>query len=991
MLPFLLIYDEMNRRNIMKKLSKVLSLLLVVSMVLSMAACGEKPDSTTVSTPTTGVDNGEQSTYIVTVKTEGGMPLSDIGVYIYTDSDTGDLKKGANTNANGQVNFDLPVASNYVAVLSGVPKGYEVQPYYSFSGNSCVILLKSSLVKDESVNGVKFEVGDIMYDFNVTDPDGNVISLSAALAEHKMVMLNFWFADCTYCVQEFPFVNDIYGQYSDVMEIIALNPYPTDSDADVVEMASRLGLTFPMAKCDLAFNAGNFGQGGYPTSVFIDRYGMVALIINGAFPNEYTFETLVKYFTAEKYTQKIITSLDDVVSAIKPSDLLDSSAWMDSDAMGALLNNGDIHVNYHHEEDPDDAEYAWPFIAGEKDGVPCLMSSNKEIDSSFSILYMDVELKAGQAIGFDYICSTEQVSDVLHVIVGDEAVYSISGNSAEGQWKACYPWVATEDGTYEVALCYIKDGSINEGDDTIYLKNVRVVDASEIDTATYIPHQAAVEQADGSYAYAEIFYNEADGYYHVGSETGPLLLANLMGYTQLVEDDFLYNMAVEGKFVIDGHDYIEELVEFANYASNAKLTGYCTVTKELAELLAILDDVIGFDGHEMEWLKVCKYYNSYGTGRELEDPIAGLATFSALDAVVGEGWYNAETGEYSAYNCFYYNGTPILPRGYMAKFVPEKSGVYHISSQNTSTMGVNGWVFDSNRNLLNEAENDYRYFQDMGNVNIIMYMEAGVEYFIDIAFWDMYEVGFVSYEIEYIGKTYDLFRLASPPVFSYLLDENGDLIYDANGNIVSELISGGISVVLDEQGYYRHDLGEDKDGKQIYGSYIFAEFTGITAVISKPIVTQPVYNADGTVKRDEDGNIVYVEGLIDAGAFDFSISEYDDYVLAYIEQCGGDLEATDTKLREIWGDAYDEYAAIYKLEEIYDAYRGLGNYHGTGVDETEAIRAYVEKIIANGKEDGCVKVDAELARLLQLLMEKYTFKGVEDSWLKLCYYYEYLG
>lgn len=983
----------MNRRNTMKNLSKVLSLLLALSMIFSMAACGEENTGTTPGTTTTpsGSQNTERGTYIVTVKTEGGMALKDIGVYIYTDSDTGDLKKAANTNENGQATFDMPKADNYVVVLSGVPQGYSVAPYYEFSGNSCVIILKSQLIKGESVSNVKFEVGSIMYDFTVTDPDGNMINLSEALAEHKMVMLNFWFADCTYCVEEFPFVNSVYESYSDVMEIIALNPYPTDTDASVVEMAARLGLTFPMAKCDVGFNAGNFGQGGYPTSVFIDRYGMVALIINGAFPNEYTLETLVRYFTAEDYKQKRIESLEDVVSAVKPSDMLDASVWLSSDAMSAILNSGDISVTYHHEEDEEDAPYTWPFIAGEKDGAPCLMTSNKEIDSSYATLYLEVELRAGQAIGIDYICSSEKGNDVLHIIVDDTPIYAISGDSANGQWSSCYPWVATEDGTYEVALCYTKDSSDNVGDDTVYIRNVRVVDASVIDSPTYIPHQAAVEQADGSFAYAEIFYNSVDGYYHVGSVNGPLLLANLMGYTQLAEDDYLYNMAVDGKFIIDGHDYIEELVEFANYASNAKLTGYCTVTKELADLLAILDDVIGFDGHELEWLKLCKYYHAYGTAYELEDPIAGLASFSALSAVEGEGWYNTETGEYSAANCFYYNGTPILPRGYLAKFVPEKSGVYHISSQNTSNMGVNGWVFDADRNMLNEADNDYRYFQDMKNVNIIMYMEAGQEYFIDITFWDMYEVGFISYSIEYMGKSYDLFRLASPPVFTYLLDENGDLIYDANGNIVSELIAGGIDVVLDENGYYRHDLGQDKDGKQIYGSYIYAEFTGITAVISKPIVTQPVYNEDGSVKTDKDGNIVLVQGLVDMGAFNFSINEYDEYVLTYIRQCEGDLEAADAKLREVWGDAYDEYASIYKLEEIYDAYRGLGSYHGSGNDETEAIRVYLDKIIANGKEDGCVKVDAELARLLQLLMEKYTFKNVDNAWLKLCYYYDYLG
>ncbi len=967
----------------MKKLTSVLSVILVMAMVFSMAACG-KPDAgnTTGSTPA-ATSPTEKGTYIVTVKTEGGMPLSGVDVYIYVGSDTGDLKKFASTNENGQAIFELPVADNYVAVLSGVTEGYTVEPYYAFSGNACTVILKSQLITGESVNNVKFELGDIMYDFTVTDPDGNQITLSEALAEHKMVMLNFWFADCTYCVEEFPFVEEVYQEYGDLMEIIALNPYPTDSDTDVVEMATQLGLTFPMAKCDMGFNAGNFGQGGYPTSVFVDRYGMVALIINGAFPNKYTLETLVKHFTAEDYNQKIVTSLDDVVSQIKPTDELDADAWLSSEAMGELINKGDINITYRHEDDPDDAEYAWPYIAGEKDGVTCLMTSNKEIDSSFSIMYAEVELKAGQAIGFDYICSSEQAADMLFVIVNDEAIYTISGNGDDGQWQHCFPWVATEDGTYEVALCYVKDGSTNAGEDTVYIKDMRIVDVSEIDTPTYIPHYAAVEQEDGSFLYADIYFNEADGYYHVGSENGPLLLANLMGYTQLVEDDFLYNMAVNGDFIIDGYDYQQDLVEFANYASNAKLTGYCTVNKELAELLAILDDVIGFDGHEMEWLKLCKYYNAYGTDAELEDPIKGLATFSALDAVVGEGWFNAETGEYSAYNCFYYNGTPIMPRGYLAKFVPEKSGVYHIQSKRTDETMVDGWIFDANRELLCENENEYRNFQDMYNTNMIMYMEAGKEYYIDIAFWNMYEVGYIAYSIKYLGSSYDLFRLASPPTFTYTLNEDGSLITDANGNVVSELIAGGIDVVLDEDGYYRHDLGKDANGKQIYGSYIYAEFTGITAVISKPIATVPVVDADG--------NKTEILGLIDAGAFDFSLNEYDAEVLNYIKMCDGDLEAADAKLREIWGEDYEAYAEIYMLQEIYDAYNGIGSYHGDGEDETEAIRAYLSKVIKNGKEDGCVKVDAELARLLQLLMDKYTFEGVENAWLKLCYYYDYLG
>jgi hypothetical protein len=73
-----------------------------------------------------------------------------------------------------------------------------------------------------------------------------------------------------------------------------------------------------------------------------------------------------------------------------------------------------------------------------------------------------------------------------------------------------------------------------------------------------------------------------------------------------------------------------------------------------------------------------------------------------------------------------------------------------------------------------------------------------------------------------------------------------------------------------------------------------------------------------------------------------------------------------------------------------------GIYHGNGEDYTEAISAYLEKMIVAGDgvpEElvGCVAVDAELASLLQMLMDKFTFEGVENSWLKLCYYYDYMG
>jgi hypothetical protein len=42
-------------------------------------------------------------------------------------------------------------------------------------------------------------------------------------------------------------------------------------------------------------------------------------------------------------------------------------------------------------------------------------------------------------------------------------------------------------------------------------------------------------------------------------------------------------------------------------------------------------------------------------------------------------------------------------------------------------------------------------------------------------------------------------------------------------------------------------------------------------------------------------------------------------------------------------------------------------------------------------ENGCMIVTVELAELLQMLMDKFIFKDVENSWIKLCYYYDYMG
>ena len=387
---------------------------------------------------------------------------------------------------------------------------------------------------------------------------------------------------------------------------------------------------------------------------------------------------------------------------------------------------------------------------------------------------------------------------------------------------------------------------------------------------------------------------------------------------------------------------------------------------ELAELLKAVDTLYGFVAEDTnEWLRACMYEETYGPNAQHRDPIAGLATFSAHTAKLGK---NVKT------NYFYYNRI-IMPRGMLAEFKPSKSGVYRITSHNNSANGVDGWIFDENRNELLVYELDERMFTEEGEISMVYYMEKGKTYYIDIAFWDPYEEGYIYYDIEYLGKTLQHFRLCAPGYFTYDSDATGDAMY--------HLINAGIDVVLGDDGYYYEDLGGGKKGSKIY-----CDFTGVTALFSNPIASVQAYDEDGKKVYDENGDPVMVKGMIDMGGFDFSKTEDDLYILGIMEAQGNDVAKTKEYLKTLWGEEYDGYAEIYQLDDVL-----AGKFHGKGEDYTEEMRTYLKKMITSGSKErrGCVPVTERLAELLQMIMDKYTFEGVDNAWIKLCYYYDYLG
>lgn len=1040
----------------MKATKRILSLLLVCAMLFALAACANPQDSTTVPTTTGNNVSSDKGTYTVKLTTAGGMALAGYQVLIYADKECTDSVDAGTTDDNGSVKFSLKKGGEYYIQLNATAlKGYDVKDYYEFDGTTANLTLTSSVIEGENPASKTFKLGDVMYDFTFEDntkivcaacgvvsdihepetviaEDGTEsivyvnrekctaceevfpwgddefvidypeITLSEVLAEKDLVMLNFWYATCSACIAEFPVLDKSFQNFAENVAVFGVNSYPSDTAGTVTGFQQSYQLSFPLGKVDSNFNPQRFIDpltnipcGGYPISVFVDRYGVITLIHMGNMTSLTEWNSVFSHFVGDDYEQKLVKSAEELITRLEPT--VDNPPVEDIHA--AFTGNDGVNVTYRWEDDPEDSVYAWPFLVGEKEGETCLYASNTGIYESFAIMYAEVQMEKGDVLAFDYWASSEKDYDVLHVIVDNEAVYSLSGLN-EG-WQTAYCWIADETRTYELALCYQKDtddNTVKPGDqdkieDNVYLKNLRTVAIEDIDAPSYLPRQAANKNEDGTYNYVNIVLNEQDGYYHVGSVDGPLLLAGLYVATQFSETEAIFNWSFDDEIDKEDGPYgYASVVEYFSAAINSNLQGWCTVTEELAEYLKVVANVKGYLEDENEWMLFCKYYDAYGTdGKQLEDPVAGLKKWSALTATEGK---DIET------NHFYYNGIPLVPQGKLARFTPEKSGAYRITSSTNYTDSLYGWIFvDEQDDYVYQYQHEemlsYQYC-DNNNVTMVFYMEAGKSYYINIAPYNNYDVCDIWYDIEFLGETYEYFRACSPGAWFTTEDEGVSMDED-------NLIIIGMDAALNpEDGYYHEVLERDENGNPVrFGSIVYAYFGGSTPLFSDPIADVYLYNEDGTPKLDEvTGEHLFIKGMISKGGFNFTYSADDEQILHYLKLNNNDQEAT---LEYING-----LPTEYEMEIILDVFEG--KYHGlhdsdyipvldangnhVNYDVTAKIQTYLDKMISDSEHpelEGCVPVDAELMQMLQWLVDKYSFTGVEDAWQKLCFYYDYMG
>ena len=154
-------------------------------------------------------------------------------------------------------------------------------------------------------------LGGVMPDMTFQTADGRELTLYGLLEEKQLVVLNFWFEDCPWCLKEFPVMELAYQEYREDVEIVALNP--SDGMEAIRAFQQKRSLSFPMAPCR-ASTAREAGVSAYPTSIFIDRDGVVCLIHVGAITQADDFRAVFEAFTGDDYSTRIYRNIREILN-----------------------------------------------------------------------------------------------------------------------------------------------------------------------------------------------------------------------------------------------------------------------------------------------------------------------------------------------------------------------------------------------------------------------------------------------------------------------------------------------------------------------------------------------------------------------------------------------------------------------------------------------------------------------------------------------------
>ncbi len=135
-------------------------------------------------------------------------------------------------------------------------------------------------------------------DFTLHSLTERNVNLYRIIRENKVTLINFWGIWCPYCVREIPEFVKFYQQYHQrQVEVLAVNV--GDNPKDVPSFAKKNRMSFPILIDQNNTVSDLYQITGFPTTLIIDRRGVIQDIIVGA-TNQSTLTAKVQAILREK-------------------------------------------------------------------------------------------------------------------------------------------------------------------------------------------------------------------------------------------------------------------------------------------------------------------------------------------------------------------------------------------------------------------------------------------------------------------------------------------------------------------------------------------------------------------------------------------------------------------------------------------------------------------------------------------------------------------
>ncbi len=287
----------------------------------------------TATKDTTAIPQLEENTRISyefrTLRNNGQILVAPVTIVVKDGTGKEVARSSPETLTAGVFTAEL-LPKEYTVTVENLPAGYscgasfKVTPFDPY----CNVYLTASL--REGTPSGKYKVGDVMCDFTVpaaNSTGGETLKLSDILKTKKMVLLNFWFVNCGYCKEEFPALQKAYTEYQNDVAVIAFNVPQTSYNETgtmdeikkfIKDTQGRNPFTFPFVQNAAVDLARYFVGNNYPTSVVIDREGVVREIFEGGRTLS-DFEKLFAKYTGEEYIAAPVQTAAPVQAAILPN------------------------------------------------------------------------------------------------------------------------------------------------------------------------------------------------------------------------------------------------------------------------------------------------------------------------------------------------------------------------------------------------------------------------------------------------------------------------------------------------------------------------------------------------------------------------------------------------------------------------------------------------------------------------------------------------